>query len=139
MRNKYCYINSGKKQYEFSARSKKEEKIFAKLQSCGSQNASNYANLKFDLKDENSQSSLVQRKTIDTIREQTLLPHPTNKNDSNDANGNAVNNPTFSRISLCIIAIMAKTFNVLFQDVSRLFVCIVVLSVFGYNLVLAHN
>ena len=86
MRNKYCYINSGKKQYEFSSRSKKEEKIFAKLQSCGSQNALNCANLKFDLKNENLQSSLVQRKTIDTIREQTLLPHPINENNSNDAN-----------------------------------------------------
>ena len=136
MRNKYSCIHGGKKQYELNSRSKKEDKIYAKLQTCGSQNALNCANLKFDLKDANSMSSLVQRETIETIREQTLLPHPNIRNNSTNINENAVNEPTFSRISLHI---MAKAFNVLFLDISRLFVCIVVLFVFGYNLVLPHN
>lgn len=110
MRNKYSCIHGGKKQYELNSRSKKEDKIYAKLQTCGSQNTLNCANLKFDLKDANLMSSLVQRKTIETIRKQTLLPHPNIRNDSTNINENAVNEPTLSRISLHI---MAKTFNVL--------------------------
>ena len=136
MRNKYSCTHRGKKQYELNSRSKKEDKIYTKLQTCGSQNALNCANLKFDLEGANFMSSLVQRKTIETIREQTLLPHPNIRNDNTNINENADDEPTFSRISLHI---MAKTFNVLFLDISRLFVCIVVLFVFGYNIVLPHN
>ena len=136
MRDKYSCIHRGKKQYELNSRSKKEDKIHTKLQPCGSQNALNCENLKFDLEGANLMSSLVQRKTIETIREQTLLPHPNIRNDNTNIYENADDEPTFSRISLHI---MAKTFNVLFLDISRLFVCIVVLFVFGYNIVLPHN
>ena len=61
-------------------------------------NALNCANLKFDLEGANLMSSLVRRKTIKTIREQTLLPHPNIRNDNTNINENADDEPTFCQM-----------------------------------------